>query len=143
MPHFCRKQKGMKGIGKRLKYFLIGVALGSLVVYYMVQQRTDIRCSYFPNARVLNNLRTKPLVYSDLAACQQACLNLDTNDVHMLFAAGAVIFDESHPRKKPCGDYKIVVRLPDEREISALAQNCDSTVTLLSLVHEGTECGCP
>jgi hypothetical protein len=142
MPHFCRKQNGMSGIGKRLMYFLIGVALGSLVVYYMVQQRTDIRCSYFPNARVLQSLRSKPLVFSDLAACQQACLNLDSNDVNMLFVAGAVIFDKSEPRKKPCGEYALVVKLPDEREISALAQNCDSTVTLLSLVHEGNPCNC-
>jgi hypothetical protein len=142
MAHFCRKQNNMSGIGKRLMYFLIGVTLGTLVVFYMVQQRTDIRCNYLPNSRVLNDLRQKNLLYSDVAACQKACLQLDTNDVHLIFAAGAVIFDESQPRKKPCGEYKIVVRLPDEREISALAQNCDSTVTLLSLVHEGTECGC-
>ncbi len=135
-------KKGMSGIGKRLGFFSIGLVLGSLVVYFMVSKRTDISCNYFPNARVLKDLRTKPLVFSDLAACQKACLALDSNDVKMLFAAGAVIFSESQPRKKPCGEYKLIVRLPDEREIVGLAQNCDSTVTLLSLAHEGTACEC-
>lgn len=132
----------MSGIGKRVSYYLIGVVLGSFVVYFMFGSRSDIGCDYFPNARVLKNLRIKPLVMSDLANCQKDCLALDSTDVQMLFAAGAVVFDESEPRKKPCGEYKLKVRLPDEREIVGLAQNCDSTVTLLSLVHEGTTCNC-
>jgi len=132
----------MSGLGKRIRYYLIGVILGTLVVYFMFGSRTDIGCDYFPNARVLKNLRTKPLVISDVADCQKSCLNLDSTDIKMLFAAGVVNFSESEPRKKPCGEYKLTVRLPDEREIVGMAQNCDSTVTLLSLVHTGTTCDC-
>ncbi len=133
----------MAGFGRRLRYYLIGVVLGTLVVYAMFGNRSDIRCDYFPNARVLKNLRTKPMVMSDMAECQKACLELDSLDIKQIFAAGAVGFSESEPRKEPCGEYQLTTRLPDEREIVARVQNCDSTVVMLSLTHNGTECSCP
>ena len=132
----------MTGFWKRFRYYFIGVVLGSFVVYFMFGNRTDLRCDYLPNARVLKNLRSKELKYSPVAACQKDCLQLDSLDIKQLFAAGAVSFKDSEPRKKPCGEYKLVIRLPDMREIAARVENCDSTVTLLSLVHEETACAC-
>ena len=132
----------MAGIGRRIRYYLIGVVLGTFVVYFMFGNRTDIRCDYLPNARVLKNLRSKELKFSATATCQRECLRLDSLDVNQLLAAGAIIFSESEPRKEPCGEYQIITRLPDEREIVARVQNCDSTVTMLTLQHEGTECTC-
>ena len=104
--------------------------------------KRDIRCSYFPNSRVLNDLRQKELVFSPLANCQKECLGLDSLDVKQLFLAGSILFDESDARKEPCGEYQIVTQLPDEREINYRVQNCDSTVTMIYLKHEGTPCGC-
>lgn len=132
----------MKGIGKRIQYYLIGVILGCLAVYAIFGNRSDIGCDYFPNARVMKNIRTKALVYSDLAKCQQECLKLDSLDMNQIFAAGKVDFSESEPRKKPCGEYIVVTRLPDDREIFATVENCDSTATLLNLSHQETSCAC-
>jgi hypothetical protein len=132
----------MAGFGRRVRYYLIGVILGSLVVYAMFGNRSDIGCDYLPNARVLKNLRTKAHHYSSQANCHIECLALDSMDIAMMFAAGAVKFSESEPRKEPCGEYVLLTKLPDEREINMRVQNCDSTVTILSFRHDGTTCDC-
>ncbi len=132
----------MAGVGRRIRYYLVGVVLGTLVVYAMFGNRSDIGCDYLPNARVLKNLRIKAHEYSPKAECQIECLELDSMDIAMMFAAGAVKFSESEPRKKPCGEYMLLTKLPDEREIDMRVQNCDSTVTVLSFNHKGTSCDC-
>lgn len=131
----------MSGVLGRLKYYLIGVILGVIAVYFMFGNR-DFQCSYFPNDRVLNDLRSKELVFSETAECTKTCLKLDSNDVHQILVAGAVSFNESEPRKEPCGEYELVTKLPDDREIRARFLNCDSTATVLWFKKEGTDCGC-
>ena len=131
----------MSTFWKRLRFFGIGVAIGLVLVYFMFGKR-DIRCSYFPNSRVLNDLRQKELVFSPTALCQKECLALDSLDIKQLFAAGSIQFDESEPRKEPCGEYELITRLPDMREIHYRVQNCDSTVTMIYLKHEETSCAC-
>ena len=131
----------MSGVLGRLKYYLFGVGLGVIAVYFMFGNR-DFQCSYFPNSRVLKDLRSKELVFTDQAACEKACLALDSNDVQQFLVAGIVSFDNSQPRKEPCGEYELLTKLPDEREIRARFMNCDSTTTVLWYREEGTDCGC-
>lgn len=50
----------------RFAYYLIGLVIGSFIVSAVFIGK-DTRCNYFPNARVLNNLRTKPFQYSEKA----------------------------------------------------------------------------
>lgn len=126
----------------RLKYYLIGVGLGVIIVYFMFGNR-DFQCSYMPNARVLKDIRSKQFFYSDLATCQKDCLGLDSLDIRQLLVAGAIEFSESEPRKEPCGEYELILRLEDMREIHARIENCDSTATLLSIKEKSTDCQCP
>lgn len=133
----------MNGFWNRFKYYMIGLVLGSFAVYFMFGSRSDLRCDYFPNARVLKNMRGKTMHYTATAACQRDCLQLDSLAIKQIFAAGAVIFSESEPRKKPCGEYKLTTRLPDTREVSAWVRNCDSSITIVRLHHSETECPCP
>jgi hypothetical protein len=132
----------MAGIGRRFRYYLIGVVLGSLVVYAMFGTRSDIGCDYLPNARVLKNLRSKTHEFTAKAQCEITCLELDSLDIAMMFAAGAVKFSESEPRKEPCGEYTLLTKLPDNREINMQVQNCDSTVVVLAFSHADTPCAC-
>lgn len=132
----------MAGVLHRLKYYLIGVGLGIVAVYFMFGKR-DFQCSYFPNQRVLNELQGKPLSFTEIAQCQRDCLALDSNDINQFFASADVLFKASDPRKEPCGEYELLVRLPDERDIRARFENCDSTATVLWFKEEHTECDCP
>jgi len=56
----------------------------------------DTRCNYFPNARVLNNLRTKPFQYSEKAIQTLNEKWVDTADVKNTLTFGDVDFDQSN-----------------------------------------------
>ena len=47
---------------QRFAYYLVGLVIGCFFVA-MVLSGKDTRCNYFPNARVLNDLRNKPFLY--------------------------------------------------------------------------------
>jgi hypothetical protein len=56
----------------------------------------DTRCNYFPNARVLNDLRNKPFYYSDKASTILAQKWIDTADIKNSLQYGDVDFDNSN-----------------------------------------------
>ncbi len=79
----------------RFAYYLIGLVMGFFVVAAIFSGR-DIRCNYFPNARVLNDLRNKPFQYSIKAS---EILNqkwVDTLDIKNTLQYGDVDFDNSN-----------------------------------------------
>jgi hypothetical protein len=62
----------------------------------MVFSGKDTRCNYFPNARVLNDLRTKPFNYSDKASAVLAEKWVDTTDIKNTLQFGDVDFAKSN-----------------------------------------------
>jgi len=79
----------------RFAYYLLGLIMGSFVVAAIYSGK-DTRCNYFPNARVLNDLRTKPFHYSDAASQVLAEQWIDTIDIKNTLKYGDVDFDESN-----------------------------------------------
>ena len=56
----------------------------------------DTRCNYFPNARVLNDLRNKPFHYSENASQILSEKWIDTTDIKNTLKYGNVDFDKSN-----------------------------------------------
>lgn len=79
----------------RLGYYMVGFSMGLFIVA-MIWSGKDTRCNYFPNARVLNNIRTKPFYYSDEAKKILAEPWIDTVDIVNTFKFGDVDFDRSN-----------------------------------------------
>ncbi|OIV40710.1 DUF4258 domain-containing protein [Flavobacterium johnsoniae] len=79
----------------RFAYYLIGLVMGCFFVA-LVFSGKDTRCNYFPNARVLNNLRTKPFQYSDKAIQTLNEKWIDTADIKSTLTYGDVDFDQSN-----------------------------------------------
>ena len=79
----------------RFAYYLIGLIMGSFFVAAVFSGK-DTRCNYFPNARVLNDLRNKPFHYSDKASQVLAEKWIDTNDIKNTLKFGDVDFDKSN-----------------------------------------------
>ena len=79
----------------RFAYYVIGFIMGMFVVA-MVFMGKDTRCNYFPNARVLNDLRNKPFNYSDKAQQILAQRWVDTTDIKNTLTYGDVDFDKSN-----------------------------------------------
>nr|WP_315164234.1 DUF4258 domain-containing protein [uncultured Flavobacterium sp.] len=79
----------------RFAYYFIGLIMGMFFVA-MVFSGKDTRCNYFPNARVLNDLRNKPFNYSDKASQILAEKWIDTTDIKNTLQYGDVDFDQSN-----------------------------------------------
>jgi hypothetical protein len=85
---------------QRFAYYLVGLVMGLFVVAAIFSGK-DTRCNYFPNARVLNDLNTKPFFYSDKASKILSEKWIDTTDIKNTLKLGDVDFDKSNvPLKK-------------------------------------------
>lgn len=82
---------------QRFAYYLVGLVIGCFFVA-MVLSGKDTRCNYFPNARVLNDLRNKPFHYSDIASQKLAEEWIDTIDIKNTLEYGDVDFDKSNKK---------------------------------------------
>jgi hypothetical protein len=79
----------------RFAYYLLGLIMGSFVVAAIFSGK-DTRCNYFPNARVLNDLRNKPFDYSNKASQVLSEKWIDTSDIKNTLKFGDVDFDKSN-----------------------------------------------
>lgn len=80
---------------QRFAYYFIGLIFGSFFVAAIYGGK-DTRCNYFPNARVLNNIRNKPFYYSDKASKILSEKWIDTTDIKNSLKYGDVDFDQSN-----------------------------------------------
>ena len=80
---------------QRFAYYFVGLIMGLFFVS-MVFSGKDTRCNYFPNARVLNDLRNKPFNYSPKATQILAQPWIDTTDIRNTLQFGDVDFDKSN-----------------------------------------------
>lgn len=79
----------------RFAYYLIGFTFGLFFVTAMFMGK-DTRCNYFPNARVLNDLRNKPFAYSNEASSILSQGWIDSTDIKNTLTYGDVDFDQSN-----------------------------------------------
>ena len=79
----------------RFAYYLVGLVIGLFFVA-MIFSGKDTRCNYFPNSRVLNDLRNKPFYYSDKASVILAEKWIDTADIKNSLQFGDIDFDKSN-----------------------------------------------
>ena len=86
-------------IRHRFAYYLIGFTMGLFFVAAIFIGK-DTRCNYFPNARVLNDLRNKPFHYSEKAKQILAEKWLDSTDIKNTLTYGDVDFDKSNVAKE-------------------------------------------
>ncbi|WP_396193912.1 DUF4258 domain-containing protein [Flavobacterium sp.] len=90
---------------QRFAYYLVGFSIGMFFVV-LIWSGKDTRCNYFPNARVLNDLRNKPFQYDSLATQKLKEKWVDTADIRAILTHGDVDFDNSN---KPFKGGKIYV----------------------------------
>lgn len=80
---------------QRFAYYFIGLAMGIFFVSLVLSGK-DTRCNYFPNARVLNDIRNKPFYYDTVASIQISKKIVDTSDIKNILTHGDVDFDKSN-----------------------------------------------
>jgi hypothetical protein len=90
---------------QRFAYYMVGFVIGMFFVAIVLSGK-DTRCNYFPNARVLNDIRNKPFIYDTEASRRLNEDWVDTADVKNILTLGDVDFDKSN---KPIDGGKLYI----------------------------------
>ena len=120
---------------KRLGYFLVGLSIGIVFLTFFLKKKTEetgVSFCYFPNCRVLKDLRSKPIVYSDRISEMLENKQLDTLTINHFFTEGDIDFGNSDTKSKPCKTYFIEAEI-DSKEVTMEVKNCLSKVTVIGL----------
>ena len=117
----------------RFAYYLVGLVMGVFFVS-LVFSGKDTRCNYFPNARVLNDLRNKPFHYSEKASEILAESWIDTSDVKNTLQFGDVVFDKSNVVVKKGKLYVIEGKTLKNQEIILQVINYENRAVLDDII---------
>ena len=83
----------------RIKYYLIGLSLGVIVVYFMFGNRG---CAWLPGNRVKNMVGEKEIIAGDSVLAVMKCMELDNDDIYeLLKSEGNVEFSLSITNEYP------------------------------------------
>ena len=116
---------------QRIGYYLGGFSIGLIILAFFLNGK-KVSCDYGPEARVLKNINTKKIVFSEAIIADLSAKKLDSTTISYLLKKGDVDFSKSTPREKPCGIYTIEGEYKD-KEMLMTVQNCDSIATILNI----------
>ncbi len=119
----------------RFAYYLIGLIMGLFFVAAVFSGK-DTRCNYFPNARVLNDLRNKPFHYSENASQILSEKWIDTSDIKNTLKYGDVDFDKSNIKVESGKLYVIEGKTVKNQEIKLEVINYPDKAVLQDIIKK-------
>ncbi|CAI8396325.1 MAG: Uncharacterised protein [Polaribacter sejongensis] len=117
---------------KRIGYYLVGLSLGSIGVYFFWQKK-KATFDYGMDARTLKTIRVKERLFSEDAKNAMQKFDIDTLKIATILKTGDVDFGKGNPRQKPCAEYYIAGE-KELKSISLLVKRCDSTATIEKVI---------
>ncbi|WP_333600289.1 DUF4258 domain-containing protein [Flavobacterium sp.] len=120
---------------QRFAYYMVGFVIGLFFVALVLSGK-DTRCNYFPNARVLNDIRNKPFIYDTEASRRLSEDWVDTIDVKNTLTYGDVDFDKSN---KPIDGGKLYViygKTTKDKEITLEVINYTDKAVLRNIIKK-------
>ncbi len=119
----------------RFAYYLVGFVIGCFFVA-LVFSGKDTRCNYFPNARVLNDLRNKPFHY-DIEASRRLSEDwVDTLDIKNTLTNGDVDFDKSNIKEEGGKLYIIYGKTSKDVDITLEVINYTDKAVLRNIIKK-------
>lgn len=118
---------------RKLKFYIIGLIPGVLLVFFILNQKGASCSGYLPNSRVIAETLSKEFVFTPNVKTQMQALNKDEKFIKdSLIAKGKIDFDRSKAQEKPCPSY--VVIYPEKSPKYELTyKKCDKEVEVLDL----------
>jgi len=117
---------------KRLGFYLIGLSIGLVFLFFFLKKKSDetgVSFCYFPNCRVLKELRSKPFTYSKQIDQMVADQTLDTLTIDYFMNEGDVNFKKSNTKNTTCKTY-LIEGVVKEKLMALTVKNCDSAVLI-------------
>ncbi|MXS72637.1 hypothetical protein [Chryseobacterium binzhouense] len=118
---------------KKLKFFMIGLVPGLIIVFFVLNKK-GVSCSgYLPNSRVIAETLSKDFEYSDQFKSEMNALKIDEKFLKdSIITNGKIDFDRSNAQKKPCPDY--LLSYPEKKPSFEITfEKCEEKAVLLSL----------
>lgn len=116
---------------KKIGFYLIGLSIGIIfLTFFMKGKNTEI--CYFPNCRVLKDIRSKDLNYSPMI--QELIDNrvIDTVQLDSVLRYGDIDFGRSVTKETPCKTYFIEGSI-NKKAIELEVNNCDGYAEIISV----------
>ncbi|MDW5288403.1 hypothetical protein [Formosa sp. PL04] len=113
---------------QRFGYYLGGFSLGLIILAFFLSGK-KASCSYGLDARVVKNINTKQIVYSENARNIITEQQLDTIILNHVLRKGDVDFSKSETSTEPCKTYYLDGTM-EKKSIALIVKNCDKTATI-------------
>ncbi len=118
----------------RIGYYLGGFSIGLIfLAFFLSGKRAS--CSYGLDARVLKNISTKQLVYSQNVLEMIIKNSIDTLSISEILRFGDVDFSKVDRDLDSCKIY-IIEREINDKDIALTVENCESMATIKSISFE-------
>ncbi|MBT8187700.1 MAG: DUF4258 domain-containing protein [Croceitalea sp.] len=113
---------------KRLGWYLVGFSVGIVFLVFFLKKKADgtgTEFCYFPNCRVLKDLRAKPIRYENGLEAQ-----FETDSIlwRSFFKEGDIDFGQSDTKSTPCKTYFI-----SNDTQTMKVENCPDEVVVISI----------
>lgn len=118
---------------RKLKFFLIGLIPGLLIVFFILNQK-GVSCSgYLPNSRVIAETLSKDFKYSESFKTEMSANQIEEKFLKdSIITKGEIDFKRSHAQKMPCPDYLLFYPEKNPR-FEITFEKCNDNVTFQSL----------
>ena len=116
---------------RRLRIYLIGCGLGSIVVWAMLFNKEHDRPSWLPEGRIVEFLEDADITINDQLKCQLECHNIPFDFLKSdtaFWKHAEVDFDKSAVHRKPCPEHYIQSKLADGRLLGIYVENCETCI---------------
>ena len=110
---------------------MVGLSIGLIFLVFILKKKSGeegLDFCYFPNCRVLKDMRSKPMTFSESLPEQYR----DTMMIKAFLKDGDVNFGKSDTKSEPCKTYFISHEI-DGEAMELQAKNCEDSVEVESL----------
>ncbi|THD67948.1 DUF4258 domain-containing protein [Robertkochia marina] len=116
---------------KKIGFYLIGFSIGLIFLTFFLKGKNTEIC-YFPNCRVLKDIRSKDLTYSDQIQTLINNKTLTPEQIQTVLRDGDINFKESETEGAPCKTYLIEGDI-NEKTIELRVKNCDGYAEVIAI----------
>ncbi len=116
---------------RKLRFYLIGLIPGLLIMFFILNKKGASCSGYLPNSRVIAETLSKDFSYSEECKKEIQTLNLQDNFIKdSIIAKGEINFEKSNAQKEPCPFY--VLTSPEKNpQYEVTFEKCKNEVKLL------------
>ncbi|WP_420399528.1 DUF4258 domain-containing protein [Flagellimonas sp.] len=117
---------------RRLGWYLVGLSIGIVFLVFFLKKKSGengIDFCYFPNCRVLKDMRSKPLSFGDQVPEQFR----DTLLIQSFLQDGDIDFGNSDTKSEPCKTYTVLLSEGNQQK-ELIAKNCPEQVSVESIM---------